>query len=800
MKFMFESSRKFQPVLLLLGAFSLAGGTGCTNSNLTNLTRKAQKTAAIAAAAGDTYKITNVSVAAPATGATGSSAQLTTVYFSASDPANSIANGCSGSSSAQNLKSCTCEFKWDEINSTTGSNVRIPRSVTSSVLNVQASIVTCNAPLAYASEIPEGTIITVNVFPSGNNNGNFSVTPFKYTKQGVVVGGSFQDAEGKSFDNILRYSCFEQNYRGLTMRSKKLAYPKSSGDSTVNLLYANQYCTGKTAGAAGCESTPPAGLSAQSYYYNLYIRNTDRGNINSENQRYKCPLVKESLYSVLGSSGTQNDFYPLDTSFALALSPTPNYNVGVEAFSKLGIGTDPSTTGSSCYPAANGTGTGDASGAGAGSLVHSCLGFAAKPASDGTCPLIRLPNGTQQNTYRLRRFVALYPALFDTDGKMIAEFQATDSIYVLDRPVRYTGMDITKPYTMRGPKPCPFAYFDKAAVTRGPTPDPLYPDGMPQYVSTNNPSWNNTNIDGIEFPNQDISTATQQSCSAVLPLLSSDRNTLSLGTVHTSNPYLKRVFVRPVQAWAPHYEEDTDFQACAPQSNPLKDPPLHFAKDSSTGNVSWCAEVYPSQNPNVTALDARDTSSNFPGKVISYTSHVAKNSISAACTPTTLSDRVPATPGYPSDPAGARSCTVSASVDFGVAHHPKNLLLEQIPVSSYGCLNGSTAEGALCNFCADQTCDRTVSSNNLTSQFPLLARPSQVETAISSDTTYGCIMTYDGAGGIKSGKRSPTQGCCGPSVKVWTGTGNSSPELSNKTAHLEPDPNSTGSLCAQPGY
>ena len=58
-----------------------------------------------------------------------------------------------------------------------------------------------------------------------------------------------------------------------------------------------------------------------------------------------------------------------------------------------------------------------------------------------------------------------------------------------------------------------------------------------------------------------------------------------------------------IRSWAPHYEEDTSFEACAPQPSTLVDPPLHFAKDTSTGNVAWCSEALPVPNDNVTQLD-----------------------------------------------------------------------------------------------------------------------------------------------------------------------------------------------------
>jgi hypothetical protein len=108
----------------------------------------------------------------------------------------------------------------------------------------------------------------------------------------------------------------------------------------------------------------------------------------------------------------------------------------------------------------------------------------------------------------------------------------------------------------------------------------------------------------------------------------------------------------------------------------------------------------------------------------------------------------------------------------------------------------TTCQTNRCYFCANQTCDRTVAPpfTNISpelSRYPLLARARQVEEAIASDSTYGCMVTYD-AGGGKTGKATPTGGCCGATVRMNTGVyagGNSATQirLFNQSAHLEPD-------------
>ena len=737
-------------------------------------------------ASGINYTVTN------ATAAAGTSAvPIFTVYLSASNPNTVISNSCTGTQSPTNSLPCSCQFSWQEMNQTGATQVPIQHNAVTSVLSVQPTVVTCNAPAIYSTEIPTGTTVKISVVPSATNTSAFSSTAFSYVISTTVSSGSFQDVQGKSFDNIMRYSCYDTTTRNVSVHTKFHNVQNTATSQSVNLMLGSDFCAvGSPSADCPNQSSPQA--TGQSYYYNLFVRNSDVGNINTENTRYRCPLVKETLNSI-NTAGSQTNYYPLDTSFALALVAAPNYPVGVQAFTKVGIA---GSQNSSCDGSAS-------TASSTASLVQGCLGFAASPSTDGTCPLISLASGQSVNTYRLRRFIALYPPLYNADGKMIAEQQASDTIYVLDRPVTFAGANPAKPYTMRGPKPCPFAYFDSKAVTDTANDVVNYPAGTPAYAATNNTAWNGTNVDGTQFPNLDVAG---QSCAATIPLLSPDRTTMSLATVHNSNPIFKHLYVRPIQAWAPHYEEDTDFQACAPQAAPfIKDPPLHFSKDISTGNVNWCAEAYPTQNPNVTLLDVKNTSTGkFPEKVMTFTSHVTKNSLSPVCTATQIPLTAAQLALYPSNP-GTNSCQTGASTTIGTAFHPGNMLMDTALLnSSLNCGTGTkdTTTPTQCNFCTNQTCDRTVENNDATLPFPLLARAPQVEAAINSDSTYGCTITFDN-GGAKTGKATPTQGCCGNSVKVWTGTAavGGSAALFNTAAHLEPNSSpSVGTLCAQPGY
>ncbi|MGZ3697498.1 MAG: hypothetical protein ACXWP5_05295, partial [Bdellovibrionota bacterium] len=255
-----------------------------------------------------------------------------------------------------------------------------------------------------------------------------------------------------------------------------------------------------------------------------------------------------------------------------------------------------------------------------------------------------------------------------------------------------------------------------------------------------------------------------------------------------SNPVFKKRYIRPITSWAPHYEEDTSFQGCAPQSFPgVIDPPLHFAKDPITGNVNWCAEVYPSQNDNVPQLDRRPTGvSTGPllGRVAPFTSHVVKNSASADCVATTPNS-IPGGGLYPNASAGACG---SNPFPQGWARHPSDMLADSW-------IDLTLGVGAI-NRCTNQTCDRTViAAGQSWPRFPLIAPASAVENAIAQDSTYGCTLTFDN-GGVKTGKTTPAQGCCGPTVRVWTSlAGSGDQRTKNSVAHLEPD-----APCLTPQY
>ena len=232
----------------------------------------------------------------------------------------------STSSSTSSSAPCSCRFQWEEVNTVTGESVGITRTVDTTVSAVQSSYVSCNAPSVYSSEISDDALIKISVVAASGNDNSFSTDSYTYTKSGAAATGSFTDAEGRAFDNIHRYSCFEQFQRGMSVTSKYFSTTSTSttgatSGKSVNVYYASQYCVARADGTSaasgsGCAAAT-AENSAQAYYYNLFIRNTDRGGVNAQNTRYICPRVKEALNSA-GTVGSEGQYWPMDTTFALA--------------------------------------------------------------------------------------------------------------------------------------------------------------------------------------------------------------------------------------------------------------------------------------------------------------------------------------------------------------------------------------------------------------------------------------------------------------------------------------------------
>jgi hypothetical protein len=803
-------------LILLLTSYQV----GCTNSFLGRLagsvTILPSPTATSSTSAGDLFVISTASITASnsnspnptasGTPSSGAASAVTNIFFDTAKSTANISTHCNTATAGQTSKACLCQFTWAEVNPNSGSTVATNRNVITAATQVQPNVLTCNAPSVYSTEIISGTQIKITVLaaPGNPDAGTFTTTPYAYIKSPTTQTGSFQDAQGHIFDNIVHYSCYNKFLKGLNIQSKINQQTNSTTGDIANMLFATSFCLtagGASAGSSSssCPSLGAASNSAQSYYFNLFIRNSEKGDINKFNDTFVCPTVQEPLNASNSNIGNTGQFWPMDTTFALSLGATTDFSVGVQANTKLSGGSgDPTTASSQCFPTADGSGS--SSGGNTTSIVSSCLGFAAQVSADGTCPFIKSASGQILQTFRLRRFVALYPRLFDTNGAPAPQAQATDTIYVLDRPIASSAtINPLKPYTMLGPKPCPSAFFDKKNVT-GVTA-PL------GYRATNDERWHTgdgtinysrtwtkgmktydnggTDVDGLEFPNFDGDTdTTGHSCSAAMPFLSSDGSRFYIATLNkfrkagSSNPAkFNHLYIRPFKPFTPHYEEDTAFMACAPQANPFKDPPLHFMPSSTVGtNYAWCAESYPTQNPNITSLDPAVTPANpgnptIPsGNVAPFTSHI---SVANGATPGIL---------------GA-DCAFTTKVFTPIT----------IPTSSYT-YPGSGAASGYANHSnattwgiskADKTCDRTVvaSTDVGWTQFPLLAPSADVETALKSDSSYNCTVTFDNATGKAAALQSPSGGCCSPANSPAT-------KLTTGATHLEP----SQTTCLPPAY
>lgn len=788
---------------------------GCTNSFLKSfpnqlLTGSTGVTGGTGASGIDNLVISAVSIATPA-GSTAGTAPTTTVFFNTIQSTVPVSNHCNivTTGASQTTKPCNCQFKWNQViaststNATTGlpnAGTTIPHSVLTAVATVQPSEVTCPAPSIYSTEIPVGTQINISVV-AGNNNpdaSEFQTPAFAYMTQATSNNGNFSDSQGDLFENIMRYSCYSLFQRGMSLQSATTSLTSPNATSLTG-VYASKFCLATIAGGAANQNCPNLAAptwSAQNYYYDLYVQSSELGHINLSNTSYICPTVIESLGGN-GTTGTANKFWPLDSSFALSISGSTTFNVGVVANSIVSVPGDQASNSTTCAPispnpAATATGipqnTAPATGAAAPPLIQACLGYAATPNSDGTCPYFTNALGQLQLTYRLRKYVALYPRIFDTDGSPAAQPQAVNTVYVIDRPVKGPSTsNPLQPYTMRGPKPCPFAYYDRTGVTgANPNVFPVTPSNSsyPWYVASNDPTWAGKNVDGIQFPNQDSNASGSQSCSAAIPIVDG-ANQFTIQTVNINNGTAtnnsgsgpSHLFVRPIQPFLAHYEEDTTFQACAPLSNPFLDPPLHFVKDPNSGNVAWCAESYPTQNNNLQWLDppipsapGNPVNNAATGMVSNYTSHTQKNSASASCVAT-----------LPTLPTSPNPYTYPTAYNPGSGPMPT-------PTPAYGLHPGAVTWDSATG---SQTCDRTVTSNGTATtpgtqwaSFPLLAPASAIENStygIETDSSYYCMITYDNNGG-KTNVSSPSDGCCSKS-SVYVKTGGAAAPAA---AHLEP--------------
>jgi hypothetical protein len=496
---------------------------------------------------------------------------------------------------------CQCIFRWNETNTTTpGSSITaeaqslsFQRMAIMRVISSQASVAECELPSVYAAEIGSGEEIRITVEPVSDAE-LFQTNSYTFTKPGLNRDASatgFEDDQGNIFNDIWRYVCHEHIRRGVAFSSQTSTVTRTppynaGGGYSETLSYA-------LASRFSVESATKSDerLSAQLNYFNLYAA-SNKLIVNPDNKAFSCPQVASSRIRPATASTPEKLHFPFDSSFSLASKASKTFNVPIEARSRLSTTSADSSTHTFCNQKnSSGDSLGDSS------MLIDCLGYAASPRGNGSCPGItvrlRNSNGTYKRdatgniltetraTYRLRRFTALYPAMYDTNGSWISNYQdKVDQVYVLDRPATFNTISGPVSGTILGPKPCPFAWFDWSGAVQA---------GTIGYYSTNDNGWKGKNPDGIHFPTENVDG---KSCPSALPYQAADGK-WQIKSLTSGSPEAQ---IRPIQnPWEPIYWEDTSFLACAPEDEPTTRvrAPLHHFMNSDGSGASYCEEVYP---------------------------------------------------------------------------------------------------------------------------------------------------------------------------------------------------------------
>lgn len=740
--------------------------------------------------------------------------QLTITTDTSSANYQSLAGFCSISGT----NACACELVWTQNVSANGTSYAYPRTIRNAVTEVQSGSVKCAMLQSVWSEIADATVIAIRIVPAATNTSGLSTSTLHYKKgTSVSATGDFLDDTLTPFRNIHRYTCFSKTAnRAYELVNQFSPVVAGSGSSSTNVIMGSRYCGSASAGGAGgtgsstCIS-PRTGYSAQSYYRNLFIRSDLFGTINSSNDTYDCPKVLESVRYSAGQSipTSEINYFPLDSSFSLATTNSSDWSVGVSAAStvfKAGdINSPVNPVGCVGEDVSNRLTD--------GKVNVSCLGYAKKPAVDGTCGTIKDNNGRVRPLTRLRRFRVVYPPVFDSTGKIEAGHAFADEVYVADRLT----VDATGAATgnmVYGPKPCNFAWFDHEGITtrdstvnfntslRGDAGG-LY--SKPGYIATtdyqylqyhsdsSNPGYGafkwSVDPDGLVIPNFDhdgsvSNAANYASCSISLPWIdwtNGTPNDLRLITTHqsrvdkvtfgTRSIYLREVSNQTVDPWSPNYVEDVSFAACVPLPTTFVEPPLHFyKKDDNT--MAWCSKVYPTQNPYwyeenkfrkpmnggaaLTANVVNYGMGTAPVKI--FTSHETSGA--------SLFDSE-----FNTNCLSTNQTTICSMTNF---------------VSG---VDSAACQAYLASEHVNKSCDRTVvyDSSQTFLGFPLLAKDADITKMLTDDLNhdkvFGCEYSVN-KDPTKVGAKIPGSGCCGyvgsPSHKLLT-------NLINGTwAHLEP--------------
>lgn len=735
---------------------------------------------------------------------------------------------------------CTCELKWVQ---TTPDQSDFTRTRKLQVTTVQSGLVKCLIPQSIWDEIGVSVQVQMNLVPGVGNTTGLSCVPLTY-KKGTVVGanGDFLDSTLTPFRNIRRYACHTKRMGTYEINSQVAENLDGVGEidasqspperGSANVPIASKFCVGpvdddgggnaNSGGTSVQYSCGPVrtGFSAQNYYRSFYVK-SDTLNLTASSNNFECPSVLESIRTIARSDSTtgatlvplneQNQLWPMDTTFALATTYSPDWNVGVSAASRLLRNGDATSSTSNLCTGETVNGILEERHL----LVRDCLGYAKKPNADGTCGTIRDNNGRVRPLVRLRRYRAVLPGAFDNRGKPVQVVPHADEIYVADRLV-IDQNGVATGEMIYGPKPCSYAWFDHEGMTKRIANGSNFFSkfnnnsaffATPQYRSTakyfrdinNNQIWDgpheSVNPDGMVFPNYDMNANINQlrdvSCSAVLPkvlyqngeitgmqLVTTHQSRVGLITLGNLSLRLDEVHLQPVDPWTPEYLEDTSFLACAPVADPYLEPPMHFYKTAG-GDYGWCSKIYPTQNSNwVTLNSLRRMDSNAgtiqsmlagsQARVSGFTSHVDGTgdldvrNVDAAnnkCSGTGIHSICQMTTGSGTDP------------------YCSNYLSST---------NISPTRSAL-------SCDRTVMYSPFKDykDFPLQASSSDIEEVLERDLlgkkNFACTYSVS-PDRTKVRTAYPSTGCCGKIGNVTVLSGLQAAGV--RKGHLEPQYNS----------
>jgi hypothetical protein len=277
-----------------------------------------------------------------------------------------------------------------------------------------------------------------------------------------------------------------------------------------------------------------------------------------------------------------------------------------------------------------------------------------------------------------------------------------------------------------------------------------------------------------------------------LRLITTHKNRLDYVSMGSRNIYLKEIALQTVDPWIPNYVEDTSFLACVPMPTQFVEAPLHFYKENNN-TMSWCAEVYPTQNPYWYDLNKYRKPQN--GSSFLTANLVNFPSATATATPAPVQIYT----SHDTTSVTSNSGALDALYNTGCSG----------TLASAVCAMTATAYGsayqAYCNqYLARNnfTCDRTVvyNENQRYLDFPLLAQDTDINAMLSADLShnksFSCLYSVN-ADPTKVGTAMPSSGCCGyvgsPSKPLLQPLFNAT---NGSGAHLEPyhDPTATSDV------